>query len=58
MKIGDIVTLKKDSRLMGEVLAIDDMDMVKIQLCSNDLEMIVAISELRDTGAIQCKRER
>lgn len=57
MKIGDIVTLKKDSRLMGEVLAIDDMDMVKIQLCSNDLEMIVAISELRDTGAIQCKRE-
>ena len=57
MKIGDIVTLKKDSRLMGEVLAIDDMDMVKIQLCSNNLEMIVAISELRDTGAIQCKRE-
>ena len=32
MKIGDIVTLKKDSRLMGEVLAIDDMDMVKLKL--------------------------
>ena len=57
MKIGDIVTLKKDSRLMGEVLAIDDMDMVKLKLCSNKVELTVAISELKDTGAIQCKRE-
>lgn len=41
MKIGDIVTLKKDYRLMGEVLAIDDMDRVQIKLCSNDVELWV-----------------
>lgn len=58
MKIGDIVALKKDSRLIGEVLAIDDMDMVKLKLCSNKVELTVAIHELKDTGAIQCKRER
>lgn len=57
MKIGDIVALKKDSRLIGEVLAIDDMDMVKLKLCSNKVELTVAIHELKDTGAIQCKRE-
>lgn len=57
MKIGDIVALKKDSRLIGEVLAIDDMDMVKLKLCSNKVELTVAISELKDTGSIQCKRE-
>lgn len=57
MKIGDIVALKKDSRLIGEVLAIDDMDMVKLKLCSNKVGLTVAIHELKDTGAIQCKRE-
>lgn len=42
---------------MGEVLAIDDMDMVKIKLCSNGVELSVALSELKDTGTTQCKRE-
>lgn len=58
MKIGDIVALKKDSRLIGEVLAIDEMDMVKLRLNSNKVELTIAIHELRDTGSIQCKRER
>lgn len=58
MKIGDIVVLKKDSSLIGEVLAIDDMDMVKIRLCDTKIELTVASYELESTGATQCKRER
>ncbi len=57
MKIGDIVALKKDSRLIGEVLAIDDTDMVKLRLNSNKVELTVAIHELKEIGATQCKRE-
>ncbi len=57
MKIGDIVTLKRDNRLMAEVLSIDDTGRVKLKLCSNSMELTVDKSELKDTGAIQCKRE-
>lgn len=57
MKIGDIVALKKDSRLIGEVLAIDDTDMVKLRLNSNKVELTVAIHELKEIGATQCKIE-
>lgn len=57
MKIGDIVVLKKDSSLIGEVLAIDDMDMVKIRICDTKIELTVASYELESTGATQCKRE-
>lgn len=32
MKIGDIVYLKKESSLMGEIKAIDDMDRVTLSL--------------------------
>lgn len=57
MKIGDIAVLKKDNSLMGEVLAIDEYDRVKLKLCSNNIEVWVAICDLVCSNATQCKRE-
>lgn len=57
MKIGDIVIAKKDKHLLGEVLAIDDMDRVTVKLCENGLEVMMDMTDLLCTGSNQPKRE-
>lgn len=56
MKIGDIVVIKALS-LMGEVIAIDEMDKATLTLCGTGLEVIVDIADLEVTDSNQPHRE-
>ena len=57
VEIGNIVVTKGDKRLLGEVLAIDDMDRATVKLCESGVEVLVDISSLSCTGSNQPKRE-
>lgn len=52
MRVGNIVVVK-GLNLMGEVLAIDDLDMVTLSLCENNTHIKVAVSDLEVTEAVQ-----
>lgn len=56
MGIGDIVSIKQYSSMVGVVTAIDDMDRVTVRLCDTDLEIIVDMCELSVTGGTQPSR--
>ena len=56
MKIGDIVVVKQDNRLLGEITAIDDYDRATVNLVSG-AEILVDISKLVCTDTNQPKRE-
>lgn len=58
MEIGNIVVAKNDKRLLGEVLAIDDMDRATVKLCESGVEVLVDIASLYCTGSNQPQRER
>ena len=53
MGIGDIVSIKQYSSMVGVVLAIDDKDRVTVRLCDTDLTIIVDMCELSVTGGTQ-----
>ena len=57
VEIGNIVVAKADKRLIGEVLAIDEMDRATVKLCESGVEVLVDISSLSCTGSNQPKRE-
>lgn len=57
MKLGDIVAVKADSRLLGEVTCIDNKDRVEISLCDTGVEIIVDIANVTVTGKTKPKRE-
>lgn len=57
VEIGNIVVVKEDKRLLGEVLAIDDMDRATVELCESGVKVLVDISSLYCTGSNQPKRE-
>lgn len=56
MKIGDIAVIKA-LNLMGEVIAIDEMDKATLKLCGTGLEVIVDIADLEVTDSNQPHRE-
>lgn len=56
MKIGDIVHIKKENSLMGEIKAIDEMDRATLSLCNSGLSITVDLCELGETGSIQANR--
>lgn len=58
MEIGNIVVAKNDKRLLGEVLAIDEMDRATVKLCDSGVEVLVDIASLYCTGSNQPQRER
>ncbi len=58
VEIGNIVVAKEDNRLLGEVIAIDDMDRATVKLCESGVEVLLNISSLYCTGATQPQRER
>lgn len=47
MKIGDIVVAKRDDRLLGEVIAIDDMDRALVKLRESGVEVMIHICDLK-----------
>lgn len=57
VEIGNVVVVKEDKRLLGEVLAIDDMDRATVKLCESGVEILVDIASLYCTGSNQPKRE-
>lgn len=57
MKLGDIVAVKADSRLLGEVTCIDNKDRVEISLCDTGVEMCVGMKQVTVTGKTLPKRE-
>ena len=57
MEIGNIVVAKNDKRLLGEVLAIDEMDRATVKLCDSGVEVLVDIASLYCTGSNQPQRE-
>lgn len=58
VEIGNIVVAKNDKRLLGEVLAIDEMDRATVKLCESGVEVLVDIVSLYCTGSNQPQRER
>lgn len=56
MQIGNVVVVKSDNRLIGEVIAIDDMDRATIKLCDTGVELILDICGLQCTGTTQPQR--
>ncbi len=57
MQIGNVVVVKNDNRLIGEVISIDDMDRATIKLCDTGVELLVDICKLCCTGTTQPQRE-
>lgn len=57
VEIGNIVVAKGDKRILGEVLAIDDMDRATVKLCESGVEVLMDIASLYCTGSNQPKRE-
>lgn len=56
MHIGEIVNIKRIN-LLGEVLAIDEMDRVTLRLTESGLKVIAEIGDLSETGSNQPQRE-
>lgn len=57
MQIGDIVVVKGDNRLLGEIVAIDDCDRATIKLSDSSVEVTVDLNKLSCIGATQPHRE-
>lgn len=57
MRIGDIVVAKGDNRLLGEVIAIDDMDRATVKLNDSGVEVLVDLCNLYCTASTQPQRE-
>lgn len=57
VQIGNVVVVKEDKRLLGEVVAIDDMDRATVKLCESGVEILVSIERLYCTGSNQPQRE-
>lgn len=57
MQIGDIVVAKGDNRLLGEVIAIDEMDRATVKLNDSGVEVLVDLCNLCCTGSTQPQRE-
>lgn len=57
MQIGDIVVVKGDNRLLGEIIAIDDADRATVKLNDSGVEAMVALCDLHCTGSNQPQRE-
>lgn len=57
MQIGDIVVVKRDSRLLGEVIAIDDYNRATVKLTDSGVAILVELSDLYCTGGVQPQRE-
>ena len=57
MEIGNVVVAKNDKRLLGEVLAIDEMDRATVKLCESGVEVLMDIASLYCTGSNQPQRE-
>jgi hypothetical protein len=57
MQIGDIVVVKGDNRLLGEVTAIDDWDRATVKLNESGVEILAYLSNLCCTGSTQPQRE-
>ena len=58
MGIGDVVSIKQYSNMLGVVTAIDDNDKVTIRMCDTGLALTVAMCELSVTGGTQPYRDR
>lgn len=57
MRIGDIVVAKRDHRLLGEVIAIDDWDRATVKLNESGVEVLVDMCDLLCTDSNQPHRE-
>ena len=57
MQIGDIVVAKRDSRLIGEVTAIDDYDRAIVKLNASGVEVLIDLCDLYNTDSNQPQRE-
>lgn len=57
MQIGNVVVVKGDNRLLGEVIAIDDYDRATVKLNEGGAEILIEISKLYCTGSNQPQRE-
>jgi hypothetical protein len=57
MRIGDIVVAKGDNGLLGEVIAIDDMDRATVKLNDSGVEVLIDSCNLSCTGNTQPQRE-
>ena len=57
MQIGDVVVVKGDNRLLGEVIAVDDTDRATVKLNESGVEVLVDLCNLYCTGSTQPQRE-
>ena len=57
MRIGDVVVVKGDNRLLGEVIAIDDYDRATVKLNESGVEVLLDLCNLQCTGSTQPQRE-
>ena len=46
MRIGDTVVAKRDNRLLGEIIAIDDWDRATVKLNESGAEALIHICDL------------
>ena len=46
MQIGDIVVVKGDNRLLGEVIALDDWDRATVKLNGSGVEVLIDLCYL------------
>ena len=53
MTIGDVVAIKGDSRILGEITAIDDFDRVTVKLNDSGVEIAVWLDNLCYTRGVQ-----
>jgi hypothetical protein len=56
MKLGDIVYLKQYPAMIGEVVGINDMDIITVSLCDTRLKITVAMCDLGITESLQPNR--
>ena len=57
MQIGDVAVVKGDNRLLGEVIAIDDLGRATVKLNDSGVEVLVDLCNLSCTGSTQPQRE-
>ena len=54
MRIGDIVVAKGDSRILGEVIAIDDWDRATVKLNESGVEVMLHLCDLTVVKEAEC----
>lgn len=57
MQIGDVVRVKGDNRLLGEVIAIDDADIATVKLNDSGVKVFIDLCDICCTGSTQPRRE-